>query len=121
MSRETWHAILTICGAACEIVGLTWIVVDASRARSAEYAEYGIFRRIFNWFAFWLGPPGQTGTVHALSGTASARGGASGVLTTPDDSDIARIDRELRELRGRVEQHEAQVAETVRPRREPSR
>src|SRR3954451_22584486 len=33
-----------------EVVGLTLIVVEASRARAAEFDERGLFRRIYDWF-----------------------------------------------------------------------
>jgi hypothetical protein len=111
LSRDTWHALLTIFGAACEIVGLSWIVVEAARARSAEYGEHGLFRRIFDWFAFWLGPPGGSVTVQAMSGTATASGSMSGVVMKANESDVERIDRELRELRERVAQQEKRVSE----------
>jgi hypothetical protein len=110
MSRETWHAVLTVAGAACEIVGLTWIVADAARARRSEFNEYGPLRRVWNWFKYWLGAPEQviakSGAVHL-----SARGGATAKGIRAGETELERVQRELTELRDYVEQYEVQVAE----------
>jgi hypothetical protein len=102
--------LLTVAGAAFEIVGLTWLVAEASRARSAEFGERGIFRRIWAWLAYWFGSPGQTvhvGSAHATAGGSLA---VTGSLIRADETELERLGRELGELRDRVARHEEDAA-----------
>jgi hypothetical protein len=110
VTRETWHVLLTLAGAGFEVAGLTWLVADASRARSAEFGEHGFLRRIWYWFAFWLGPPEQP--VH-LTMTAGGTVTATGTLTArqTNETEIERLQREVEELRDRVERYEGQTAQ----------
>jgi hypothetical protein len=104
--------LLTVAGTLCEVVGLTWIVVEASRARAVEFGERGLFRRIYNWFAYWLGPPTEAANVVGVAaGTARATASASGANVLVNESDIDRLSRELAELRARVERSEQAASE----------
>jgi hypothetical protein len=91
-------------------VGLTWVVAEAARARSAEFGEHGVFRRVWNWFAYWLGPPPANQTV--MVGTATAHGRAIGTVSVQraGESDMERLQPEFNELRERLARHEEDVS-----------
>jgi hypothetical protein len=105
--------ILAGLGAAFELVGFSWVIADASAALSREYGEYGehgLFRRIVFWLRYWLGPPGQALQVSA-SDNISISGRASATVTTSDETDIERLNRELGELRRDLDQHKQATAQ----------
>jgi hypothetical protein len=105
VTREYWHSVLTVTGAGFEIVGLSWLVVNASRARSAEFGEHGLLRRIWNWFAYWLGAPPQPVRMEgALTSKATLSG--EGKVISATETQLERLARELRELRQHVERNE---------------
>jgi hypothetical protein len=108
---STAHVLLTVAGTGCEVVGLTWIVFDVSRARAAEFGERGVFRRIYDWFAYWLGPPTQTVSASVRLSGGGSMAMAGGGTVTVNESDLERLSRELAELRARVERGE-QVTST---------
>jgi hypothetical protein len=79
-------------------------MAEASAARAREYGERGIFRRIYGWFAYWLGAPGESITGSAvLSTTGSFTVGTPTISTFSNESDTERLERELGELRKEVE------------------
>jgi hypothetical protein len=108
---SAWHVLLTVAGTSCEVVGLSWIVVEASRARAAEFGERGLFRRIVAWFAYWLGPPDAPQHVIVTAGGATATASGGGVGVVVNESDIEQFSRELAELRARVERGEHATSE----------
>lgn len=109
MSRHTVHVLLTLTGLAAEIVGLTWVVADASRARREEFGEVGLARRtwrqIYGWFAFWLGPPSQSVYIKAGEATARTSSSASLSVSSSNESDIERLHREMSEITARLTAH----------------
>ena len=112
MSANTVRLLLALAGAGFQIAGFTWALVDASLARGREFAEYGLPRRVWNWFAFWLGPPPQP---KQMSGAVSASLGLSGSLTAikSPESEMERLGREIRELSAAVERHRKETGERL--------
>jgi hypothetical protein len=108
VTRETWHVVLTVTGATCEIVGLTWLVADASRARSKEFGEHGVLRRVWNWFAYWLGPPSQP-IVKNIDAAVELSASLGLAVASGQETELERIQRELNDLRERVSRHEEDV------------
>jgi hypothetical protein len=112
MSTNTVRLLLAMTGAGFQITGFTWALVDASLARGREFAEYGVPRRIWNWFAFWLGPPPQP---KQMSRAISSSLGLSGSLTAikNPESEIERLGREIGELSAAVERHREETNERL--------
>jgi hypothetical protein len=104
MSHETLTRLLAILGAVLQLVGFAGAVLSASTARYEEYGDAGFLRRGWVRFVRWFGPPPEPVYLEASS---SASAGMTGDLTVgkPLESDIERLDRELRELRGAFERH----------------
>jgi hypothetical protein len=110
VTAHTWHVLLTVAGATFQIVGLSWLVANASRERGAAYGDYGVFRRVWNWFAFWLGRPPEQHEVQ-LTGLMAASGSAAEATLRAGEPEMERLQRELSELRARVEASEARTVE----------
>ena len=110
VTHHTLHVVLTIAGAACEIVGLSWLVANASRERGAKYGEYGVFHRIWNWLVFWLSPPSEPVNLEVRAASSAS---ASGQLSVRkgNETEIERLAREVKELRERTERQEAQTSQ----------
>ncbi len=108
---STAHVLLTVVGTLCEVVGLTWIVVEASRARAAEFGERGLFRRTYDWFAYWLGPPSKVVNMSATVSGGGAIATGHAVVVRANETEVERLSRELAELRGRVERREQATSE----------
>jgi hypothetical protein len=104
VSRHTWHTALTLTGFGCEAVGLLLLVAEASRARRVEFGDYGVFRRIYRWFAFW--PPGRAVNVHGVASMGVAHASGSLTVIKSGETDVERLQRELASLTDRVEAHE---------------
>jgi hypothetical protein len=110
VTPHAWHILLTLLGVGFEVVGLSWLVANASRERGDEFGEYGVLRRIRNWLVYWLGPAPEPVTLNvSAAGSASATGHLS--LRTSNETEIERLQRELQELRDRVQRHETQTAQ----------
>jgi nucleotide-binding universal stress UspA family protein len=106
VTQTTLHVVFTVAGAGCEIAGLAWLVANASRARSEEFGEHGPFRRMWDWLAYWFGPPPEP--VELRLGAAVVTSSASATITTGEasETEIERLQRELEQLRERLERHE---------------
>lgn len=110
MSRETWHVVLTAAGLGFEIFGLSLIVADATRVRREEFGEVGIIRRMYRWFAYWLGHPDEAPQLHPV-GTSLEQSWAIAVAPREGETDIDRLTRELDDVRRRVLRHEESTRE----------
>jgi hypothetical protein len=112
MSTDTVRLLLALAGAGFQIAGFTWALVDASLARGREFAEYGLLRRTWNWFAFWLGPPPQPKQVSvAISSSLGLNTSLTGIKSP--ESEMERLGRELRELSATVERHRKETDERI--------
>lgn len=112
MNADTLRLLLALLGAGFQIAGFTWALVDASLARGREFEEYGLPRRIWNWFAFWLGPPPKP---QHISVAISESLGLSSTLTAikSPESDIERLGREIGELSATVQRHHKETNERL--------
>lgn len=106
----TLRVVLTVAGALCEIVGLTWLVAEAARARSDEFGERGIFRRIWFWLVYWFSPPSKPAKLTVGASLESAAS-VNAVVIKGAETETERLRRELDELRDRVARHEDRVVE----------
>ncbi|MEA2199441.1 MAG: hypothetical protein QOI89_37 [Solirubrobacteraceae bacterium] len=112
MSVEALRLLLALLGAGFQIASFTWALVDASRARGREFGEYGLPRRVWNWLAFWLGPPPEVRSVSAsVSGGVRMTGSVTAVKSP--ESDVERLGRELAQLRTAFERHQQNVDERL--------
>jgi hypothetical protein len=112
MSTNTLRLLLALFGAGFQIAGFTWALVDASLARGREFEEYGLPRRIWNWFAFWLGPPPQPKNISLTMNESLGMSDAAIAIKTPE-SDIEQIRREIGELSATVERHRVKTDECL--------
>jgi hypothetical protein len=109
VSRHTVHVLLTLTGLTAEVVGLSWVVADASRARREEFGEVGLarrtWRRVYGWFAFWLGPPSQPVEIKAAAMAGHASGSGNLVMGVSNETEVERLRREVDELTAQVTAH----------------
>ena len=116
MTSHWLHVGFTVAGTICEIVGFSWLVTSASRERGQKFAEWGPFRRIWNWFAYWLGPPPESATleVDVSSRARAIESVGVGVAVNETEQEFVRRElREVRELIDRVHTHANQRIDSV--------
>ncbi len=103
MTAARWFA---LGGSLLQIGGFLAVVMAATFELATEYGDYGplgkLWLRIKGTWLYWLG---TLPTPVQLSGTMSASVGTRASLTMrkSPESEVERIDRELGELRTRVE------------------
>ncbi len=103
---------LLIVGALLQVGGFAWALTVATHALGDEYAEYGVMRKVWRWFAYWLGPPPAPQTI---SGSVSASLGITGSLTghKVTTNDIERLEQQITYLRAEFEQHREAIEKRV--------
>ncbi len=110
------YEILAASGALCELVGFLWIIAGVSQALSEDYEDHDLPHRI--WFGIkhvvsyvFEEPPKRQVVSHNVSISAGATASAtvSAVVRKDSESDIERLERELRELRAEVAEHKSVV------------
>jgi hypothetical protein len=106
------HRVLAASGAACELVGFLLVMSGVSRALSEEYEEHGVFRRLwfgikYLWQYVFEEPPKPIIHEGAASGSMHLSGSATGRKSP--ESDLERVERELRELRNDLDKHKEAV------------
>lgn len=114
MSADTATWALTVAGAGLEIIGLTWIVAEASRERRQEFGEVGLLRRIGRWFSYWLfEEPPKRQIINLGIATSSAVAGGVAVMGVANETDVQRLERLLAQLTERLDNHEAATTKQV--------
>jgi len=103
---------LLIVGGLLQVGGFAWALTTATHALGDEYAEYGVARKIWRWFAFWLGPPP---VVHEASGRISAAVGLTGTAAghKVTETDIERLEQQIAYLRADFERHRDAIDKRV--------
>lgn len=109
MSHEPLNTALAVLGAILQLVGFALAVLVASAARYSEYGDAGLLRR--GWLrvrAYWHKP-----SPVPLSTSMTATGSLSGNLTVSvppgTETDIERLNREVRELRATQERYQSET------------
>lgn len=113
MTSHWLHVGFTVAGTACEIVGFSWLVTSASRERGQQFGEWGPLRRIWNWFAFWLGPPPESVTLEVNVSSSVSATGSLGIEVRANETEQERVRRELRQLHELVDRVHTQANQRI--------
>ncbi|MGO9322081.1 MAG: hypothetical protein ACLQBY_14940 [Solirubrobacteraceae bacterium] len=103
---------LLVIGGLLQVGGFGWALTAATHALGDEYAEYGVFKKVWRWLAFWLGPPPVS---QKASATISAEGGGTASATghKVTETDIERLEHDIAILRADFERHRDAIDQRV--------
>ena len=104
------NVILIILGAVCQILGLWWLAVNVSRER-VELGEAGFVQRIWESLKLLLGPMPKPVSVTAVDHVDAVSGSAHASGYT--ETEMERVQREVRELRERLDGFQIQIQARV--------
>ena len=107
MKLHPLNVILIVVGAICEILGLLWLAANVSRER-VELGDAGFLRRIWRWIAYWLGPMPESRDVTITAPSAIGFSTSLGAVRL-NETEMERVQREVRELREYLEGFETQI------------
>jgi hypothetical protein len=107
MKLHPLNVILIVAGAICEILGLLWLAANVSRER-VGLGDAGFLRRIWIWLTYWLGPMPESQDISITAASAVSVSGSVSVARL-NETEIERVQREVRELRERLDRFQTQV------------